>query len=267
VLELDSAADVVAVAAELAALPDVEYAEPNWIVHTQPTPLPFLPFVPDDRFVTLDGVYWSGGAWDHEFNDLWGLEKIRAIEGWNLFDADDDGAFGPGETKPGDGVVVAVIDTGVDHLHPDLAANIWINDDEVADNGIDDDANGFVDDVRGWSFVDDTNDPMDLNGHGTHVAGTIAGVANTSGVAGVAPWARIMPVAGLNASGSGSVVALANGVIYAADNGADILSNSWGGLPNTAIADAFAYADSLGVLAAGTTASRAPDPHAWSSQR
>jgi len=250
VLELDGSADVRAAAAELAALPEVEYAEPNWILHAQVTPLPSLPLLPDDRFVTQDGVNWSEGAWGQDFLDLWGIANVRAIEGWNVFDEDDSGGFGPGETKPGEGVVVAVIDTGVDHLHPDIAANIWTNPGETAGNGVDDDGNGFVDDVRGWNFFSDTNDAMDPNGHGTHVAGTIAAVADgTYGVVGVAPWARIMPVAGLNANGSGTITDMAAGVVYAADNGADILSNSWGGYPNTIIADAFAYADSVGAIA------------------
>ncbi|MFP3468403.1 S8 family serine peptidase, partial [Leifsonia sp. SIMBA_070] len=77
------------------------------------------------------------------------------------------------------------VDSGVDWHHPDLADNIWTNADEIADNGIDDDGNGFVDDVRGWDFVDEDNDPLDRSGHGTHVSGTIAASDNGFGVTGV----------------------------------------------------------------------------------
>src|SRR5262249_39919998 len=95
VLELDSSADVRAGAAGLAALPDVVYAQPNWIYHIVATPLPALPYVPNDRFVTQDGVDWSQGAWGQAFLDLWGIEKIRAIGAWNTFDTNHDGSFGP----------------------------------------------------------------------------------------------------------------------------------------------------------------------------
>src|SRR5207248_7768408 len=113
--------------------------------------------------------------------------------------------------------------------HPDIAANVWTNSDEIPGNGIDDDHNGFVDDTRGWDFGNGDNDPTDFFGHGTHVAGTIAAVGNNGvGVVGVAPKARIMPVKGFDDSGSGNSANLARAIIYAADNGADVLNNSWG---------------------------------------
>ena len=92
-----------------------------------------------------------------------------------------------GRAPPAADTLVAVIDTGIDYTHPDLAANIWTNPGEIAGNGVDDDGNGFVDDVHGYDFANDDGDPMDDHGHGTHVAGTIAAVGNNGiGVAGVA---------------------------------------------------------------------------------
>ena len=89
--------------------------------------------------------------------------------------------------------MIGVIDTGVDYNHPDLAANIWTNPGEIAGNGIDDDGNGFIDDIHGWDFVNNDNDPMDDNGHGTHCSGTIGGVGNNGiGVAGVNWNVKIM---------------------------------------------------------------------------
>jgi subtilisin family serine protease len=250
VLQVGGAADVRAVADQLARLPDVVYAEPNWIYQMAATPLPPLPLVPDDRFVTQDGVTWSEGAWGQSFLDLWGLEKIRALEAWNAFDTDHDGAFGPGETKPGEGVVVAVIDTGVDPIHPDIAYNRWTNPGEIPENGLDDDDNGFVDDWLGWNFATGSNVTIDEGGHGTHVAGTIAAsLGGGRGVVGVAPFAHIMPVGGLRSDGRGTSAGLAQAVIYAVENGADIVSNSWGGPASGVISDAFAFADSAGVLA------------------
>lgn len=94
----------------------------------------------------------------------------------------------------GQGIIVAVLDTGVDRNHSDLSSNIWQNDDEIADNGVDDDLNGFVDDVYGWNFASNTNNTLDARNHGTHVAGTIAGVNNNLGVTGIAYNAKIMPL-------------------------------------------------------------------------
>ncbi len=124
----------------------------------------------------------------------------------------------------GNGVVVAVIDTGVDYTHPDLADHMWINDDEIPWNGIDDDFNGFVDDTLGWNFLAGTNDPMGsgTNDHGTRAAGLVAG-DGTSGIAtGVAPEATIMP---LRAAG-GEWSLIFEAMQYAIDNGAHIISMS-----------------------------------------
>lgn len=127
-------------------------------------------------------------------------------------------------------VKVAVIDTGVDVNHPDLAANIWTNPGEIPGNGIDDDGNGFIDDVRGWDFAYNDNLPSDIHGHGTHVAGTIAAKGNNGiGVAGVAWSAAIIPVKFLSDSGPGYTSDAIEAIDYATRMGARLSNNSWGG--------------------------------------
>ncbi|GAB5388064.1 MAG: tandem-95 repeat protein [Alphaproteobacteria bacterium] len=142
---------------------------------------------------------------------------IDGVEAWNF--------------TTGDGVVVAVIDSGVDLDHFDLADNIWINDGEIAGNGIDDDNNGFIDDVNGFDFHNNDSNPDDDNFHGTHVAGTIAAVrGNNSGIAGVAPDAEIMALKALGSDGNGSFQAVIDAIRYAVDNGADVINLSLGAL-------------------------------------
>ncbi|NOZ19827.1 MAG: S8 family serine peptidase [Planctomycetes bacterium] len=113
---------------------------------------------------------------DPAFPQLWGLDNTGQTGGTP--DADIDAPEAWQITTGGAGIVVAVIDTGVDYTHPDLAANIWTNPGEIPGNGIDDDGNGFVDDVHGYDFYNHDGDPFDDHSHGTHCAGTIAGVGN-----------------------------------------------------------------------------------------
>ena len=146
---------------------------------------------------------------------------------WNLNAIDAPKVWAEGIT--GEEVVVAVIDTGVDYFHTDLNDNIWVNSDEIAGNGIDDDNNGFIDDFFGWDFVSDDSSPLDTNGHGTHVAGTIAAENNSLGVTGVAYNASIMSIRVLDSNGSGFLSDVAAGIVYAVDNGADVINLSLGG--------------------------------------
>lgn len=144
---------------------------------------------------------------------------------------------------------IAIIDSGVQSNHPDLSANAWSNPAETLD-GIDNDGNGFVDDVVGYDFVDSDNDPSDLNEHGTHCAGSAAAVGNNGqGIAGASWNASIMAVRVLDAQGSGFLSDVAAGVRYAADNGAKVLSLSLGGSsPSTVLENALSYACSKGAF-------------------
>ncbi|HEY9618513.1 MAG TPA: S8 family serine peptidase [Microcoleaceae cyanobacterium] len=179
----------------------------------------------------------------------WDLDQINAPEVW-------------AQGYTGQGVVVAVVDSGVDSTHPDLDANIWVNTREIAGNGLDDDGNGYIDDINGWDFVDNDNIVNDLDSHGTHVAGTIAAENNGTGMTGVAYNARIMPVRVLDADGNGNYSNVAAGIRYAADSGADIINLSLGGgSTNNQVLAAIDYAVQRGaliVIAAGNEGDSQP---------
>ncbi len=182
----------------------VEYAEPDYIA--QPT------YEPNDPYYG-DGT--QGGP-----------QKISAPQAWDLSKGDSN-------------VVVAVIDWGVDLQHPDLQAKMWTNVDETPDNGIDDDGNGYIDDVYGWDFANDDNDPQDDYGHGSHVGGIIAAATdNGVGIAGVAFNSSIMAVkVGDGTTGTARYSDIAYSLMYAADNGAKVINLSLGG---------YAYSSFLG---------------------
>jgi subtilisin family serine protease len=189
---------------------------------------------------------------DPQYSQLWGMDSIDASDAWNI-------------STGSSSVVVAVIDTGVDYTHRDLAANIWTNPGEIAGNGIDDDGNGFVDDVHGYDFVNNDGNPMDDNSHGTHVAGTIAAVAeNGTGVAGVNWSSSIMALKFLDADGSGYLSDAIRAINYATmmrtkyGVNVRVTNNSWGGDEYSAALDsairASGAADILFVAAAGNDA-------------
>lgn len=166
----------------------------------------------------------------------WGADLINAPEVWS-------------QGYTGEGVVVAVLDTGVDRNHEDLSDNIFANSGEIAGDGIDNDNNGYVDDFYGWNFDSSNNNTFDVRGHGTHVAGTIAGLNNNFGVTGIAHNAQIMPVKVLGDDGSGSYESVANGIRYAADNGADVINMSLGGdTESSLLRSAVEYAANKGVI-------------------
>ncbi len=231
VLELPPEADVEAAAIAFETDPHVEYAHPDYQATVYAAP--------------NDPYYQSSGSWGQPYDDLWGVKKLQGESTW--------------EISQGRNMLVAVVDTGLDLIHPDIAANTWVNLDEVPDNQVDDDGNGFIDDVHGWDFASMDNQPIDGHGHGTHVAGTIAAIGqNELGIIGVAPLATILPVKGLDDQGSGTFSSLASAIAYAVDNGADVINNSWGcasrcpSVPEAVSAVQYAYAlGAVVVFAAG----------------
>ena len=178
---------------------------------------------------------------------------------WNLNAVNSPEVWAQGFT--GEGVIVAVLDTGVDYTHPDLDDNIFVNSGEIAGDGIDNDGNGYVDDVHGFDFAYFDADPSDVDGHGTHVAGSIAAERNGFGTTGVAYDATILPVKVLRDNGAGSSNATAAGIRYAVDVGADVINLSLGGGVTRSVVNALRYAwanDVLVVAASGNDAASRP---------
>src|SRR5262245_59605425 len=166
---------------------------------------------------------------DPGFSQEWGLNNTGQTGGTP--DADIDAPEAWNVTNNLSTVIVAVLDTGVDYTHPDLAAAMWTNAAEANGlPGVDDDGDGFVDDIHGYDFVNNDGDPMDDHYHGTHVAGTIAAVANNGiGIAGVAPNVQIMALKFLDSSGNGTTANAIRALNYAVQMGATISNNSYGG--------------------------------------
>ncbi len=227
------------------------------------SPMPSLPNTPDQSFSFTVG-YGAVNAADAVAQAINQSDSFAAVadigNSWsnNLINAPEVWSAG----FEGQDIVVAVVDTGVDYTHVDLNDNIWRNSGEISGNGRDDDGNGYVDDVLGWDFANNDSDPLDINGHGTHVAGTIAAENNDIGVTGVAYNARIMPVQALGANGAGSSRAIANSIRYAANNGAHVINLSLGSnFYDPQIESAVRYATDQGafvVSAAGNSALSEP---------
>jgi len=208
----------------LEAAPGVLTAEPNYVIRLERTPN-------DPYYSYLWGINNTG-----QFSGVSGND-ILAEEAWEISTGSDD-------------VIVAVIDTGVDYTHPDLAANMWTNPLEIPDNGIDEDGNGYTDDYYGYDFWNYDGDPYDDHGHGTHVSGTIAAVGNNGiGVVGVAWKTKIMALKFLSAMGYGSYYDAVLALDYARSKGVKITSNSWGGYGySSSLASAISRAENGGML-------------------
>jgi subtilisin family serine protease len=232
---LDS--DILSIVEEFNTLDNVVYSEPNYIIDLFSTP--------NDEFFPIQWSLLNTG------------QMIYNKSGLNDADIDMDEAW---DIETGsEEIIIAIIDTGVDYTHPDLVDNIWINEDEIPGNEIDDDNNGFIDDIYGFDTGDNDSDPSDFRGHGTHCAGIASGVGNNEiGIAGVAWDCRIMIINSFNDTlFYGGILELAMGISYAADNAADVISMSLGynrDIPT--IKDAIDYAYSQGcvlVAAAGNS--------------
>lgn len=253
----------------LKELDEVEFAEPNYLVFAlgmEDNAKPSIPFYApygDKGKGQRDGggSYFNPEAYMAEpmYSLQWGLEAVHLPELWAADTV----------TTNSDRPVIAILDTGVDIEHPDLAANIWTNPGET-ENGYDDDNNGFADDLHGWDFVNQTADMHDFNSHGTHCAGIAAAVGdNGIGITGANPNAYIMPIAVLQSNGSGDVATIIQGINYAKNNGADVISMSFGSYSySISLEQALgqAYQNSVLVAAAGNDKygidTRCADP-AW----
>ncbi|MDA7515884.1 S8 family serine peptidase, partial [Akkermansiaceae bacterium] len=197
----------------------------------------------------LSALPESGDA-NPEIDKQWHLERSKVKEAWKYL---EDQGLPPGGSSD---VVIAVIDSGVDYTHPDLAPNMWVNAAEIPDNGIDDDGNGIVDDIHGADFLSNSSNhngnPTDHNGHGTHCAGIIASVAdNDLGGVGVAYNSRIMAIKAAQYNGSLNSSDIAESIYYAVENGADIINMSFGSYAQSnLVIDALQSAFSQAVLIA-----------------
>lgn len=199
-----------AVAKTLSALPQVAVAEPNYIYRINKTPN------------------------DPDLSKLWGIKNVGQEDSSKSIGVEgvDVGAEQAWDIQTGsDQVVVAVIDTGLDYTHEDLKENAWTNEAEAnGKDGVDDDNNGYIDDIHGYDFVNNDGDPMDDHGHGSHCSGTIGAKGDDGkGIVGVAWNVKIMGIKFLSAEGSGSLEDAIKSIDYATKMGARIMSNSWGG--------------------------------------
>ncbi len=263
------AAEIMALAKDNA---DIEYVQPNYKIklledYQIQDPLRRAAFLkamqtqvrtmaPADNPAIPSAPAAKTGA-DPLLKDQWGMLDNKVTDAWKF-------------TMGSPEMIVAVIDTGVDYTHEDLLPNLWRNSKEIAGNKIDDDNNGYVDDMIGWDFSSNDNLPYDLSfdplqvlfqgknpGHGTHCAGNVAARGdNGIGIAGVAPNVKIMSLRFISEDGSGTTADAIKAVRYAVDNGAKVLSNSWGsegedpaeGAENQALRDAVTYAQEKGSL-------------------
>jgi len=195
----------------LSKLPFVEYAHPNYRLHLDQVP-------PDDEY----------------FLEQWGLNNTGQPSVYGAFldgtpDADIDW-LEASALASGAGVVVAVLDTGIDYRHTDISPNLWFNEAELNGvAGVDDDNNGYIDDVRGWDFVNEDPYPLDGHGHGTNVAGVIAAATgNTKGIAGIMPDGRVMALKVIGDGGEGTLADAIEAIEYALEKGVRISNSSWG---------------------------------------
>lgn len=240
-LEYNSKANIEQVIRDLEASGQVEYAEPNYLRS-------------------------PAAVSDPMYNKLWGLKNtgqtIEGVPGKSGIDIKVETAWT--KTKGSSSLVVGIIDSGIDINHPDLKDRIWVNTKEVANDGKDNDGNGYIDDVYGYDFANDDNKVYkgSEDRHGTHVAGTIAATSNTIGITGVAPNVKVMPLKFLGAY-SGDIADEVEAINYAKKKGVKIINMSIGGYGfSQAEYDAIKNSGALFVVAAGNESNNndLPDP-------
>lgn len=233
----------------LANNPEIEYIEPNYIIslHSKrkksATPT-------DAMFAKQWGLLNTGKNGGGIFSPGVAGEDINIAKAWDIT-----------QGSTGDkAVIIAVIDTGVDYNHADLKSQIEVNSAELAGKrGVDDDGNGYIDDVYGYDFANKDGDPMDGHGHGTHCAGVIGASHNSVGIAGVMSNVKIVPIKFLTDAGSGETIDAISSIDYAIKRGVNVMSNSWGGgEKEQSLLDAITAAEAAGitfVAAAGNDSS------------
>jgi subtilisin family serine protease len=223
ILKLSKIADIISIVNEYSSLPNVEYAEPNYIIKYILNPIkPYkgdldigglnYNIIPDDPYFIDQWLFQNNGQYDGTPG-----ADIDALQAWDI-------------EKGGSEVIIAIIDAGVDYNHPDLIDNIWVNEGEIPDNDIDDDNNGYIDDYYGYDTPtrDDDDTVLDLVGHGTFCAGIASAVTNNGlGIAGVCWNCKIMIIQPFNIYHSMLTNEFVESLKYAVDNGADILSMSF----------------------------------------
>lgn len=235
----------------LSDMPEVEYAEPNFIYKI------VKPIAHKNILSNILDVKDDNNAYytpvDARFGELWGLRNTgnNAPAGVNGVEGADVDALRAWEITQGSrDIKIAVIDTGIDYNHPDLAEQMWTNEAELnGEEGVDDDGNGYVDDIHGYDFANNDGDPNDGHSHGTHCAGTIGAAHNAFGVAGVMRDVQFVGVKFLTDSGSGSTANAIKSIDYATRVGVDIMSNSWGGGGRSeALKEAIERANDAGIV-------------------
>ena len=229
ILGIPKDSDISAIVDDYSSCPDVVYAEPNYIG--------YLLEIPNDHNFSKQWSLHNTGQtfWNDTFGSL--DADIDAPEAWDIETGSED-------------VIIAIIDTGVDYTHPDLADNIWINEDEIPDNDIDDDNNGYIDDIRGYDIAVNDSDPIDPMGHGTACAGVASGVTNNGiGIAGVCWNSKIMVIKSWYDDGNCNPTDWGVSIKYAADNGANVISMSFGYSSDSSfLKDAVDYAYSKDIV-------------------
>lgn len=222
---------------QLRGKPGIRYAEPNWIGD------------------------WTNTPNDPDYPQMWGMENIgQTVNGVSgQPDADIDAESAWDQTTGSTAVLVAIVDSGTDYLHPDLAANIYTNTNEIVGNGIDDDGNGYIDDVNGYDFASGDADPMDFVGHGTHVSGTVGAVGNNGiGTVGVNWNVSLLPCKIGTDFGGPQTSAAIEALNYAVSMGAAVSNHSYTVAPTQALEDAIINAQTnnhIVVVAAGNSSS------------